>query len=385
MIRILLTFLSLLWLAPAAAQPLSERSNDIAVELVAETDAPAAGEPVTLAFSFTPKPGWHGYWLNPGDAGLPARAEWQLPEGAELEPLRFPVPKTLVISGLMNYVYEGPHAVLTRLRLPAGLAPGTSLPLRVRLDYLACTDKICVPQRADLALELRVGTGEVEAARRAQFDTWRAALPRPLQTEGTYSVAGGRLRVALPLPLPQGAAVNEAYLFPAAQNLLRYTAQQSASRNGDMVIVETDAATGAERLGGIEGLLRTGEGQGLAFTARPGPVPPAGDPIGQSAGSAATLAWALLGALLGGLILNVMPCVFPILSLKALSLARAGGDAREVRREALAYGAGVILTCLALGAILLALRAAARRWAGHSSCRSRASCWCCCCSSRPSR
>jgi thiol:disulfide interchange protein len=138
--------------------------------------------------------------------------------------------------------------------------------------------------------------------------------------------------------------------------VLRYTADQSASRNGDALIVETDAAPGAGQLGRIEGLVRTGEGQGLAFTARPGPVPPAGEPIGRS-GSAAALLWALLGALLGGLILNVMPCVFPILSLKAMSLARAGGEAREVRREALAYGAGVILTCLALGAVLLALRA----------------------------
>jgi DsbC/DsbD-like thiol-disulfide interchange protein/cytochrome c biogenesis protein CcdA len=346
MLRLLLFLTALLLVAPAPAAA-SEKPLDIDVALLAETDSPAPGEAVTLAFSFTPKPGWHGYWLNPGDAGLPARAEWQLPLGAEVEPLRFPVPKTLVISGLMNYVYEGPHAVLTRLRVPAGLAPGTALPIRVRIDYLACTDKICVPQRADLALDLNVGDGRVQEDRRAQFDAWRAALPRPLQTEGTYSVAGGRLRVAL--PLPQGAAVEEAYLFPAAQGLLRYTAEQSASRNGDVVIVETDAASGADRLGSVEGLLRTGEGQGLAFTARAGPVPPAGEPIGRGSGSAATLLWALLGALLGGLILNVMPCVFPILSLKALSLARAGGDAREVRREALAYGAGVILTCLALG------------------------------------
>jgi DsbC/DsbD-like thiol-disulfide interchange protein/cytochrome c biogenesis protein CcdA len=363
MIRILLTLLAMLWVAPAAAQPLGARPNDIAVELVAESDAPAAGQAVTLAFSFTPDPGWHGYWLNPGEAGLPARVEWQLPQGVEAEPLRFPVPQTLLISGLMNYVYEGPHAVLTRLQVPAGLAPGTALPVRVRIDYLACTDKICVPQRADLALELSVGDGRVAAERRAQFDTWRAALPRPLQTQATYTVEGGRLRVAL--PLPQGAAVEEAYLFPAAPGVLRYTADQAASRNGDMVIVETDAAPGADRLQGIEGLLRTGEGQGLAFTARPGPVPPAGEPIGRPAGLAAALLWALLGALLGGLILNVMPCVFPILSLKALSLARAGGDAAAVRREALAYGAGVILTCLALGAVLLALRAggAAVGWA----------------------
>jgi DsbC/DsbD-like thiol-disulfide interchange protein len=114
MLRLLLFLTALLLVAPAPAAA-SEKPLDIDVALLAETDSPAPGEAVTLAFSFTPKPGWHGYWLNPGDAGLPARAEWQLPLGAEVEPLRFPVPKTLVISGLMNYVYEGPHAVLTRL------------------------------------------------------------------------------------------------------------------------------------------------------------------------------------------------------------------------------------------------------------------------------
>jgi DsbC/DsbD-like thiol-disulfide interchange protein/cytochrome c biogenesis protein CcdA len=363
MLRLLLFLAALLTLASLHRAAASAAPPDIDVVLLAESDVPAAGQAVTLAFSFTPKPGWHGYGLNPGEAGLPARVEWQLPPGVQAEPLRFPVPQTLLISGLMNYVYDGPHAVLTRLQLPAGIAPGTALPVRVRIDYLACTDKICVPQRADLALELIVGDGQVGTERRAQFDAWRAALPRPLQTEGTYAVEAGRLRVAL--PLPQGAALQEAYLFPAAPDVLRYTAHQAASRNGDMVIVETDAAAGAEKLGRIEGLLRTGDGQGLAFTARLGPVPPAGEPIGRSSGAAGALLWALLGALLGGLILNVMPCVFPILSLKALSLARAGGDAGTARREALAYGAGVILTCLALGAVLLALRAsgAAVGWA----------------------
>ena len=362
--RFLLVLLAMLLASAASAQPLQPGRNNIPAELVAETGSPAPGRSVTLAFSFTPEPGWHGYWLNPGDAGAPARAEWQLPDGVTAEPLRFPVPKTLLISGLMNYVYEGPHAVLTALRVPEGLAPGTRLPIKVRIDYLACTDQICVPERADLALDLTIGDGAVPAEARQRFDAWRAALPRPLQTEGTFSVEGGRVRIAL--PIPAATAIDEAYLFPAIPGLLNYTANQAASRNGDAVIVETDAAPDADRLQNIEGLLRTGEGQGLAFTARPGPVPPAGEPIGGGSEAPATgLLVALLGAILGGLILNVMPCVFPILSLKALSLARAGADGPSARREALAYAAGVIVTCLALGALLLVLRAggAAVGWA----------------------
>ncbi len=352
--RFLLSLLILLWAAPAAAQPLQGGPNNIASTLVAETSAPAPGQAVTLAFSFTPQAGWHGYWLNPGDAGQPMRVEWSLPAGVTAGPLRFPVPHTLTISGLMNYVFEGPHAVLAELRLADGIAAGTRLPVRARIDYLACTDTICVPERAELALELVAGDGAAAPAERARFDGWRAALPRPLGVDGTFSVENGRMRIAL--PMPADVAVPEAYLFPAETGILNHAAAQSASRNGDALIVETDAAQGAERLASIDGLLRTGVGQGLTFTARPGPVPAAGDPIGAR-GDASTLLLALLGAILGGLILNIMPCVFPILSLKALSLAKAGGDAKSARREALGYSAGVIATCLALGGVLLALRA----------------------------
>src|SRR6185295_18225513 len=128
------------------------------------------------------------------------------------------------------------------------------------------------------------------------------------------------------------------------------------------LIVETAAGPHAAALPAIEGVLQIGGGTGLAFTATRGAVPPAGTPVGSTGGSGddggsaagGGLLWAFLGALLGGLILNVMPCVFPILSLKALSLARAGETAQGARREALAYAAGVIATCVALGGVLLA-------------------------------
>lgn len=362
MLRLLLALLTLLVAAPATAQPLQSGRNNIAADLVAETRAPAPGRAVTIAFAFAPQPGWHGYWLNPGDAGQPMRVEWSLPAGVTAEPLRFPVPHTLIISGLMNYVFEGPHAVLSALRLAPDIAPGTRLPVRARIDYLACTDKICVPERAGLALELVAGDGAVAGAERTRFDAWRTALPRPLGAEGTFSIEDARIRIAL--PIPADTLVPEAYLFPAAAGALDHAAPQAASRNGDVLIVETDAAQGASPPDRIEGLLRIGENQGLAFIARPGPVPAAGLPVGPR-DAAGTLLLAFLGAILGGLILNIMPCVFPILSLKALSLAKAGGDAGAARREALGYAAGVIVTCLALGGVLLALRAsgAAAGWA----------------------
>jgi DsbC/DsbD-like thiol-disulfide interchange protein/cytochrome c biogenesis protein CcdA len=360
--RFLAFLLLLLSALPAAAQPRAP-ANNIAVALIAETERPGAGTSLLLAFSMQPRPGWHGYWINPGDAGAPPRVDWQLPPGVTAEPLLYPVPERLSVAGLVNYVYKGDYAYLAPLRLPAGLAPGTRLPIRARIDYLACTDEICVPEQAEVATEVTIGGGKIDAARRARFDRWLAALPRPLGAEARFEQANGRLRIAI--PLPAAAALDAPYFFPLAEAAIAHSAPQRLSRRGDLLIVEAEAGRDppADR---IEGVLRTGPGAGLALAALPGAVPPAGTPVPDGFGAAGTedatfgagtLLLALAGALLGGLILNVMPCVFPILSLKALSLARAGGDAGAARREALAYAAGVILVCLALGGALLALRA----------------------------
>jgi DsbC/DsbD-like thiol-disulfide interchange protein len=117
----LITMLLACWLAsmPALAQGVGEGPH-IAIELIAETDAPAPGSEVTLAFASTPQPGWHGYWRNPGDAGIETTLDWTLPAGVTAGPLQYPVPHRLLIAGLMNYVYEGPFAQFVTLTLPAG-------------------------------------------------------------------------------------------------------------------------------------------------------------------------------------------------------------------------------------------------------------------------
>jgi DsbC/DsbD-like thiol-disulfide interchange protein len=154
MLRWLLTFFVLI-AAPSAAQ-LAPRENAIRPELVAEGPA-VPGREVELAILMRTKPGWHGYWINPGDAGLPMKIDWQLPEGASLSPLRFPVPDRLLVAGIVNYVYERDHAILTRLRVPTS-ANGV-LPIRASAQWLACTDKVCVPERGEFALDLPVGEG----------------------------------------------------------------------------------------------------------------------------------------------------------------------------------------------------------------------------------
>jgi len=353
-LRVFLLLLAMLLAQPAVAQ-LGSGPPNITPQLV--VDGPVRpGSEVDLAILMSPAPGWHGYWLNPGDAGQPMSVEWQLPPGARVGALRYPVPEMLTIAGLMNYVYKGPYAILTRLTVPAD-ARGV-LPVRARAQWLACTDQICVPERGELRLDVPIGGGTDEHAR---FDEWRRKLPRPLGAVAHFTASGEAVRMGI--PLPAGVPVGEPHFFPAPGTDLDHAAPQRFLRRGDLLIAELTTRSPGAR---IEGVLALGAGQGLSVAAVPGSVPSGGTAIGAAGRSKwSALGWALLGALAGGLLLNLMPCVFPILALKALALARAGGDERHARGDALAYTAGAVVGTGALGIALLLIRAggSAAGWA----------------------
>ncbi len=333
--------------------------NAIAASLIPESAVVVPGKTVTLALMMRPSQGWHGYWKNPGDSGIETQIAWDVPAGLAPGPIQYPVPERLIISGLMNYVYEGDYAQLIDVKVPAGLAPGTKLPIRARVDYLACTDEICVPETANVAVDLEAGSTSGAQTNQAMFDRFRQALPKPLGSTARFERAGTRFRLAI--PVPAGLELREPYFYPLTDGALSYAAAQTFSRAGDTLIVETDAPPNGGSLDAVEGVLKLSDGNGLSLKAIPGAIPAAGTPLEleaeQPAPAASAILAALLGALLGGLLLNVMPCVFPILSLKALSLAKAGGDEGAAKREAIAYTAGAVLICLGLGAALLLLRA----------------------------
>ena len=343
----------LLWLAAILAVPaVAQAPTNIKPQLIAELAAPASGSATTLALLMTPAPTWHGYWKNGGEAGFGLSVEWNLPEGVTVAPFAYPVPEPLVMFGLMNYVYKSPYALLARVAVAEGVAPGTDLSFSGKALWLACTDEVCVPEQAVIAVKLTAGERGAVAKADARFDDWRAALPPPLDRTGRWERKGEALRFAI--ALPQGMAVTDPYLFVATRNLIDYGAPQRFSRNGDWLVVETSAKGDAS--GPAAALLRLEGRRGLEARFMPGAVPAAGEPIAAGF-DAALFGWALGGAVVGGLLLNLMPCVFPILSLKALSLARAGGDARAAKIEALAYLGGAVTVALALGGVLLGLRA----------------------------
>ena len=365
MIRALLAALALLLApVPALAQAASDQPHT-RVELIAASKAPAPGQMLDIGIELSPRAGWHTYWKNPGDAGAPTRVEWTLaaatPAPAELT---YPVPGTLVVSGLMNHVYEKPNVLVTRIAVPAGLVPGTAYPVTVKVDWLVCSHEQCVPEGATLTLPLVIGDGAADAAAAPRLLAAAAALPKPLAAAATWAKQGNRFVLAVPLAGLD--KVKSAWFFPDGDMVINHVTPQKITRAGDALRIETDANAPE---GAVTGVLRVDmEGEapiGFAITANPGTVPAPGSALAATGGDAGSggdgepgLALILLGAVLGGLILNVMPCVFPILSLKALALAKGNVDAPKARAEALAYTAGVVLVVTALGGVVLALRAA---------------------------
>jgi DsbC/DsbD-like thiol-disulfide interchange protein/cytochrome c biogenesis protein CcdA len=357
---LLLTLLAALVLAAqgASAQlPESARYGDANISARLYADGmPRAGETWMLALRFTPASAeWHGYWANPGDAGQGMWLRLDLPEGWQVGEAQYPVPERLLIGSLMNHVYKGAYTVLVPIEVPPGASIAGLPRVTGHVEYLACTDAVCVPQDAVLA-----------AAQGGDFARWRAEVAPLIDAAASYESRGQTLRVAI--PLPASVALRNPHLFIAEDRLVAHAAPQVFRRAGDILVAEIPLDEfGAGLVSGVSGILAFGDGSGVRFVGETGEVPSGGEVIaGAAALPVIPPLWTLiLGALAGGLLLNIMPCVFPILSLKALSLARAGESEAKARSEGLAYTAGVVLACVALGALLLGLRAAGEQvgWA----------------------
>ncbi|MHA7819522.1 MAG: protein-disulfide reductase DsbD family protein [Erythrobacter sp.] len=362
----LIVLFALLLAAGAVAQERpSERTerygdDNIAVDLFAGPLPDEPGETWMLALRFTPRSDeWHGYWSNPGDAGLGMQLMLDLPEGwVAGEPL-YPVPQRLVQKlpdrDLMNHIYKGPYTVLVPVTVGGDVKVVNPAPPTGFVEYLACTDTVCVPQ--DALLLARSG---------GDFARWQAEVAPLIDADASFEIADGKLRLAI--PLPASVDLPNPHVFVSETRLVSYADIQTFTREGDMLVAEIPLDEfGTGEASSVTGIMAFGKGAGVRFDASPGEVPTGGamiaGPVGMT--NSPPLWTLILGALVGGLILNIMPCVFPILSLKALSLARAGGSEAQARAEGLAYTAGVVLACVALGAIMLALRAAGEQvgWA----------------------
>lgn len=176
----------------AAADP----ADYMPVELIAESRSPEPGSTILVGFRMKPKPGWHGYWSNPGDAGFAPSVRWSAPAGVQFGPLLHPAPELISDSGMNSFVHEGQHILLSRMKVPAGLEPGKPIGVKARLNWAACTASKCVPLRGTFSLDLVAGKGEAAAEAKAVRSALRN-LPGSAPG-GTFARDGSNLVLALP-------------------------------------------------------------------------------------------------------------------------------------------------------------------------------------------
>ncbi|HEV2081492.1 MAG TPA: thioredoxin family protein [Brevundimonas sp.] len=354
----------LLWPALAAAQP--KATERIEAELVSMSAWATPGSTLMLAVRQDTQPGWHTYWRNPGDSGGATTLDWRLPAGFTAGEIVWPLPERQRLGDLMNYGYSGVVYLPVPVQVPADAATGSRQTFTVTALFLVCSAEMCVPDELELSLALPVAPGAATdtdhaPAIRQVLET--SPRPAPIAARVTLGDDGRPVLTAAGTEL-QG--VTRAYFFPFEGGLVDHAATQTGTRGPGGVALTLTAGKGfGTAARSLAGVLDTDRGA-FEIMAEPGALLPGttgggalAEGTGTSGGGAAAGVLAALGlALIGGLILNLMPCVFPILAMKAASLAATAHDASRARRDGLAFLGGVLVAFLALGGALLALRAA---------------------------
>jgi thiol:disulfide interchange protein/DsbC/DsbD-like thiol-disulfide interchange protein len=356
--RVMKWFTALVFLL-VAASPVAAQVDDatkVHTRLIAESDSIPPGGTITVAFEQVIRPGWHTYWLNPGDVGQPTTLNWNLPNGWKAGELQWPYPIRLPVGPFMDYGYEGKVWILSHVTAPQDAKPGEAVTLTAAASWLVCKE-VCIPEDATLSLPLKIGPSSY--ARAADFAQARARLPVPSPWRMRYAL-GGTLDLFVAAQSLVYAHPASAQFFPLDSGMVKAPAPQAMGfASAGLVLRMTPGKAIARKGGPLRGVLvlasSDGSTQALQIAALPGPVPQASFESG--AGDIGFLL-AIAFAFAGGLILNLMPCVLPVLAMKAFALSsQAGRDRAEAVRESLAYGIGAILSFVGLGALLIALRA----------------------------
>lgn len=348
----------------------------VRAELMAHAPQGAVpGQPVWVGLQLTHQPEWHTYWKNSGDSGLPTRLEWTLPAGVTAGDIAWPVPIKIPVGNLANYGYENTVLLPVPLTVSPDFKPGllgNDIEVKLRASWLVCR-KECIPEDGEFALKIAVKGST--AIHTAAFDGALAAQPKALSGTSAVEVTAQAIKVSLS-GLPTAWQGKKLEFFPEIAEVIETAAPWTQAWNGAAWTAEVPLTRLRSASPAVLPMVVTNGPDGVraeptvagtwpAVAPIPG-LPPALDGAlkanaatsGPAPAPSLTLWAALVGALIGGLILNLMPCVFPVLAIKVLGFTRHADDTRGHRISGLAYSAGVVLSFVALGAAMLALRAA---------------------------
>jgi thiol:disulfide interchange protein len=352
---------------PAAGQSLPRfgaPEKHVDAELIAATDAIVPGQPLTVGLRLKHENEWHTYWQVPGDSGLPTQIKWQLPAGFNAGPIAWPHPKRLPVGPLMNFGYEGETLLLTTVQVPADLPVGTPVTLNAKASWLECKD-VCIPGDAQVKLTLPVKPQAAPSSSAALFKAAQARVPTSTLA-ASASIDGNRIRVAV--SPPAGKTLDKFEFFPLEEGRIEAAAPQALkSEGGQSAIYLTAAKPIAPDFKTLKGVVVANGGPAYAngwasviqAPLSAAAVSAAAGATGAAGGGSSMSLLAALGtAFLGGLILNLMPCVFPVLSLKLIGLAQHRTHSGPMAAHGVAFAVGVVLSFVLLAALLIGLQQA---------------------------
>ena len=351
--------MALSFVSPAWSQAIVTTER-VTATLMTERPAVAPGDTIWVGLKLEMAPGWHTYWRNPGDSGLATMINWSLVPGLDVGPIQWPTPERQPYGTLMNFGYSDEVTLLARLSV-AEDSPTGNAALSARVTWLVCAD-ICIPEDGSFSIPISVDPTAPQASTidGVHLSSVALALPEPVPGLVGASMTSEMLTIdAEWTNAPDG----DVTFYPYATYLMDNTAPQTVTPTSDGFRLTVATVPDPDQLETLGGLITVGTGEtqrAFAFENAPVTLGAASPPVMAMATPDMGLIAALLFAFLGGILLNLMPCVLPVLSIKALAIVKHG-DSGNTRRDALAYTAGVMASFGVLVAVLLILKAGGDR------------------------
>jgi thiol:disulfide interchange protein len=365
--------------AGAQATPDRARTEQVEVRLISDAQTVAPGQTVVLGLEQKIIPNWHTYWKNPGDSGTSSSIEWVLPKDVTAGDILWPAPSRFDIGTITNYGYSDQVVLLTKLTVPASQVIGSSIPVEAKASWLVC-EETCIPQDATLKITLAVAAAPVSNAGQKQvIDAAMRKIPAAVTWPATYERQDGKLQVRLTMPetvanMPAADFVGKHTLrfYAGEWGTASHNAVQTATLDGQQLTLsmapgETPPAAGSPVRGVLVAEKKSAPGAHAAIvhavefgagTAAPKPKQAAAAVVPAPVQDEDLTLWrALLLAFVGGIVLNLMPCVFPVLSIKALSLLKHSElSSAQKRMQGVAYTAGVLASFSLLAVALIVIK-----------------------------
>ena len=333
----------------------SIKTPHLTASLVSEHKGVVSGQPFWVALYFDIIPEWHTYWQNAGDSGNPPSIDWELPEGFSASEIHWPYPQRLPVGPLMNYGYSDQAMLLVEITPPGALPPGQTIELLADVEWLVCKVQ-CIPEEGSFSLSLPViaASRQTPSAWADAFSDARQRLPQPLPWSATVDVNVSQLTVDIDMTDVDASQLHDVYFYPVSYGIVEHAARQSYTVNDStLTITLTRGDLRGQSLKQLDGVLLIAERTADGMLKRAFTVTTPAAPMQSSS----SLGFILLFALSGGLLLNIMPCVFPILSLKALQIVQSAAQTPAViRSNGVAFTLGVLISFAMIAALLLLLR-----------------------------